>query len=267
MPASTNTFKQALAAGRAQIGLWLALANGYSAEICADAGFDWLLIDGEHAPNDIPLILSQLQAISPSRSHAVVRLPVGDPVLIKQVLDIGAQSILIPMIETADQALTMVRASRYAPEGFRGVGAALARASRFNRIPDYLQSANSEICVLAQVESRAGLANLDAIAATEGIDGVFIGPADLAADMGHLGRPGAPEVQEAVEAALRRIQELGKRAGILTSDQKFARRYLDLGATFVAVGNDVGLLANAARALLDKFKDPARDGGGADQTY
>ncbi len=253
MPAPTNPFKQALRENRTQIGLWLALANPYTAEICAGAAFDWLLIDGEHAPNDIPLLLSQLQAIEKSSSHAVVRVPIGETWLIKQVLDIGAQTILVPMVESGEQAKALVRAVRYPPHGVRGVGAALARASAFNRIPDYLQTANDEVCLLLQIESRAGLAALDEIAATEGVDGVFIGPADLAADMGFLGKPGAPEVQEAVEAGLKRIREHGKAAGILTSDQALAKRYVELGATFVAIGSDVGLLSGASSALLAGF--------------
>jgi 4-hydroxy-2-oxoheptanedioate aldolase len=259
MPAPKNTFKAALAEGRSQIGLWLALANSYTAEICSGADYDWLLIDAEHAPNDIPLVMSQLQALAASGVQAVVRPPIGETWLVKQILDIGAQTILVPMVESADQARAMVRAMRYPPHGVRGVGAALARASGFNRIPDYLQTANDETCLLLQIESRAGIAALDEIAATEGVDGVFVGPADLAADMGFLGRPGAPEVQEAVEAALARIKSHGKAAGILTSDQTLARRYLELGATFVAIGSDVGLLTGAASRLLTEFRGAAKD--------
>ena len=254
MPAPRNMFKAALLESRPQIGLWLALANPYTAEILGGAGYDWLLIDGEHAPNDIPLMMAQLQALKGSSSHPVVRAPIGDTWPLKQILDIGAQTVLVPMIESGDQARAMVRAVRYPPHGIRGVGAALARASAFNRIPDYLQTANDEICLLLQIESRAGLTALDDIATTEGVDGVFIGPADLAADMGHLGRPGAAEVQAAVEAALIRIQTLGKAAGILTADKSLAMRYLELGATFVAIGNDVSLLAGGAARLLTDFQ-------------
>lgn len=255
MPAPKNLFKQALKDGRAQIGLWQALASPYTAEICAGAGYDWLLLDAEHAPNDIPLLVSQLQAIKGSASQAVIRPPIGETWIVKQLLDIGAQTLLIPMVDTAELAQKMVQAVRYPPHGVRGVGAALARASAFNRIPDYLQTANDETCLLVQVESRAGIANLDAIAATEGVDGVFVGPADLAADMGFLGRPGAPEVQAAVEEAIASIQAHGKAAGILIGDLELARRYLDLGATFVAIGNDVTLLANATTKLLNDFKN------------
>ena len=260
MPAPSNPFKKALREGKAQIGLWQALANPYTAEICAGAGYDWLLLDAEHAPNDIPLLVSQLQAMKGTGSHAVIRPPIGETFIIKQLLDIGAQTLLVPMVDSRDMAETMVKAVRYPPHGVRGVGAALARASAFNRIPDYLQTANDEICLLLQIESRAGLAALDEIAATEGVDGVFIGPADLAADMGFLGKPGAPEVQVEVERALLRIQSHGKAAGILIGDLGLARRYLDLGASFVAIGNDVTLLANATTKLLADFRsaEPAR---------
>lgn len=254
MPAPKNLFKQALQDGRAQIGLWQAIANAYTVEISAGAGYDWLLLDAEHAPNDVPLLMSQLQAMKGSASHAVIRPPIGETWIVKQLLDIGAQTLLIPMVESGEHAQAMVRAVRYPPHGVRGVGAALARASNFNRIPDYLQTANDQICLLLQIESRAGLAALDAIAATEGVDGVFIGPADLAADMGYLGNPAAPEVQAEVEKALKRIQAAGKAAGILSGDLALAKRYLELGASFVAIGNDVTLFANATSRLLEDFK-------------
>ncbi|MBA8853464.1 4-hydroxy-2-oxoheptanedioate aldolase [Ochrobactrum intermedium] len=254
MPAPVNPFKRTLSEGRLQIGLWLALANAYTAEVCAGAGYDWLLIDGEHAPNDLPLLLAQLQAIEKSPSHPVVRVPIGETWMIKQMLDIGAQTILVPMVESRQQAEALVKAIRYPPHGVRGVGAALARASAFNRIPDYLQTSDKEVCLLLQIESRAGLAALENIASADGVDGVFIGPADLAADMGYLGNPGAPEVQSAVKDGLRRIQACGKAAGILTSDRFLAKDYIDLGACFVAVGSDVGLLAGASSSLLSGFK-------------
>ncbi|WP_137155654.1 4-hydroxy-2-oxoheptanedioate aldolase [Rhizobium sp. FKL33] len=269
MPAPKNSFKAALAQGRTQIGLWAALTSPITAEICASAGFDWVLLDAEHAPNDIPTLMAQLQAMAPHPAHAIVRPPIGETWLIKQILDIGAQTILVPMVETKEQAEAMVRAVRYPPHGVRGVGASLARASAFNRIPDYLQTANDEICLLLQIESRAGLVNLDAITATEGVDGVFIGPADLAADMGFLGKPGADEVQTAVTEALVRIQSLGKAAGILTADQSLARRYVELGASFVGIGSDVGLLVNATGRLLSDFREHNQSvmGPAAGQVY
>lgn len=257
MPAPKNPFKAALKAGRPQIGFWLGLGTPATAEIAAGAGFDWLVVDGEHGPNDIPLMVAQLQAIAGVGSHAVVRSVAGETWMIKQLLDIGAQTVLVPMIETAEQAQQLVKAMRYPPHGVRGVGAALARASHYNRIPDYLQTANDEVCLLLQLENQAGLKNLEAIASTEGVDGVFIGPADLAADMGYLGKPGEPEVQAAVEDALKRIIACGKPAGILTADQTLAKRYLELGATFVAVGTDVTLFSNATAALAKAFKSSA----------
>lgn len=248
MPVPVNPMKSALKEGRLQVGLWLGLANPYTAELAAGSGFDWLVIDGEHGPNDIPTILSQLQAIG-SRSHAVVRPPIGEVWMIKQILDLGAQTVIVPMVETAEQAATLVRAVRYAPAGIRGVGAALARASDFGRVGDYIGTAAEQICLLLQVESRAGLAAIEGIGALEGVDGIFIGPADLAADMGHPGNPGHPEVQAAIEAAITRICATGKAAGILTSDKKLARRYADLGATFVAIGSDVGTFVRALGEL------------------
>lgn len=253
MPAPANSFKAALAAKKPQIGLWLGLANAYTAEIAAGAGFDWLLIDGEHSPNDIRSMLAQLQAIG-TRTHPIIRLPIGETWMVKQALDIGAQTILIPMVESAGQARELVRAMRYPPAGVRGVGAALARVSDFNRIRDYLHTADGEACLLVQVENRKGLGALDAILEVEGIDGVFIGPADLAADLGHIGQPGAPEVVNAIDDALGKIIKSGKAAGILTSDERQAKRYIEMGARFVAVGTDVGVLAGGLAALSGKFK-------------
>lgn len=250
-----NAFKQALAASKPQIGLWQALASPYTAEICAGAGFDWLLIDVEHGPNDLPLVLAQLQSVSSYPIEPVVRLPIGDSVLIKQYLDIGARTLLIPMVENQQQANMLVRATRYPPDGTRGIGSAIGRASRWNRTPDYLQRASDEICLLVQVESVSGLQNLEAITATEGVDGVFVGPSDLAAALGHLGNPGAHEVQSAIEAAIRSISGAGKAAGVLMADECLARRYLELGATFVAVGTDVTILARGAEELARRFTD------------
>ncbi len=254
MPAPHNDFKAALGRNEPQIGLWLGMANAYTAEICAGAGFDWLVVDGEHAPNDLPVMVAQLQAIAASGAHPVVRAPIGETWILKQLLDIGAQTVLVPMVETAAQARELVRAVNYPPTGVRGVGAALARASAFNRIPDYLATANEQVCLLVQIESIAGLAALEAIAAIDGVHGIFIGPADLAADMGRLGKPGDPVVHAAVEDAILRILKAGKPAGILTSDPILAARYLELGASFVAVGTDVTLFSQATTALAKKFK-------------
>lgn len=259
-----NRFKQRLKSGETQIGLWLGLADAYCAELAANAGFDWLLIDGEHAPNDLRGLLGQLQAVAPYPSHPVIRPVIGDIALIKQVLDIGAQTLLVPMVESAEQARELVRAIHYPPQGIRGVGSALARASRWNSIPGYLDKADEQMCLLVQIENREGLVNLDAIAAVEGVDGVFIGPADLSASMGHRGNPGHPEVQAAIEDAIVRIQKAGKAAGILSADETLARRYIELGAAFVAVGVDTTVLMRGLQTLAGKFKDapvPTSSGG------
>ncbi|WP_322613963.1 4-hydroxy-2-oxoheptanedioate aldolase [Pseudomonas sp. BIC9C] len=259
-----NTFKLRLKSGEAQIGLWLGLADAYCAELAANAGFDWLLIDGEHAPNDLRRMLGQLQAVAPYPSHPVIRPVIGDTALIKQVLDIGVQTLLVPMVENADQARELVRAIHYPPNGVRGVGSALARASRWNSIPGYLDKADEQMCLLVQIENREGLANLDAIAAVDGVDGVFIGPADLSASMGYRGNPGHPEVQAAIEDAILRIQKAGKAAGILSADQKLAKRYIELGAAFVAVGVDTTVLMRGLQTLAAKFKEgpvPTSSGG------
>lgn len=248
-----NAFKDALTRGIPQIGLWLSLAQPYTTEVCATAGFDWLLIDGEHAPNDTRSTLAQLQAVAPYRSHPVVRVVQGDVALVKQMLDIGVQTLLVPMVETPEQARAMVAATRYPPQGIRGVGAAVARASRWAMRTDYLDTANAEVCLLVQAESLLALKNLEAICAVEGVDGVFIGPSDLAASMGLLGKPTHPEVQAAIDDAIRRIVASGKAAGTLTGDAVLARHYLSLGARFVAVGIDVTLLAQATRRLARDF--------------
>ncbi|SDN61432.1 4-hydroxy-2-oxoheptanedioate aldolase [Pseudomonas jinjuensis] len=250
-----NHFKARLQSGEAQIGLWLGLADPYCAELAANAGFDWLLIDGEHAPNDLRSLLGQLQAVAPYPSHPIIRPVLGDTALIKQLLDIGAQTLLVPMVESAEQAAELVRAMRYPPFGVRGVGSALARASRWNSIPGYLDKADEQMCLLVQIENLEGLANLDSIVAVEGVDGVFIGPADLSAAMGHRGNPGHPEVQAAIEDAITRIRAAGKAAGILMADEKLARRYIELGAAFVAVGVDTTVLMRGLQALAGRFKD------------
>lgn len=253
-----NRFKQAISTGRRQIGFWQALASPYSAEISAGAGFDWLLIDGEHAPNDIPLILAQLQAIAPYPVEPVVRLPIGETALVKQYLDIGARTLLIPMVEDGEQAAVMVRATRYPPHGVRGVGSAIGRASRWNRTPAYLDHAHEDICLLLQIESQAGLDNLEAIAAIDGVDGIFIGPSDLAAALGHLGDPAHADVQRVIEDGIARILASGKAAGILIADEALANLYLELGASFVAVGTDVTILARGAEALMRSFSTPSK---------
>ncbi len=249
-----NTFKQALREGKPQIGLWVALADPYVAELLAGTGFDWLLLDGEHGPNDVRSVLAQLQAVSAYPVHPVVRPVIGDTALIKQYLDLGAQTLLLPMVESAQQAAQIVSATRYPPQGVRGVGSAIARASRWNQYADYLQAADEQMCVLVQVETAAAAARLDEIAAVPGVDGVFFGPADLSASMGHRGNPGHPEVQRVIESGIQAVRAAGKAPGILTADAALARRYLELGALFVAVGVDTSLISRAARDLATAFK-------------
>lgn len=248
-----NPFKAALLRGEPQIGFWLSMAQPYTAEIGASNGFQWLLIDGEHAPSDVRSILGQLQAVAAYPAQPVVRAVSGDPVLIKQLLDIGAQNLLVPMVDTAEQARALVAATRYPPQGIRGVGSAVARASRWGARRNYVDLADDEVCLLVQAETATALGNIEAICAVDGLHGVFIGPADLAASMGHRGKPGHPEVQAAIDKAIKTIVASGKAAGTLTSDTTLARHYLALGATFVAVGIDVVLLTQAARKLAGEF--------------
>jgi 2,4-dihydroxyhept-2-ene-1,7-dioic acid aldolase len=248
-----NAFKHAIAAGELQIGLWSSLCSNIAVEVVASSGFDWLLLDTEHAPNEIPNLLAQLQAAGRGTATPIVRPAWNDAVLLKRVLDLGAQSVLVPYVQNADEAERAVLAVRYPPQGVRGVAAA-SRASNYGRIPDYLKKANGEICLLVQVETRVALDQLEAIANVDGVDGVFIGPSDLAASLGHLGHPQHAEVQAALEDAVRRLKAVGKPAGILTPNEEEARRYIGWGYTFVAVGADLGLLARGADALAKKFK-------------
>jgi 4-hydroxy-2-oxoheptanedioate aldolase len=248
-----NPFKHALAAGQLQIGLWLSLSSNYSAEVCAGSGFDWLLIDTEHSPNEIDMVLGQLQAVAPYASHPVVRVAWNDPVIVKRTLDVGAQSLLFPFVQNAAEAARAVAATRYPPRGFRGV-AGTTRATRFGRVKDYAKRAHEETCVLVQVETQEAVDAIDAIARVEGVDGIFIGPADYHASLGYPGETANSAVLPKIDDAIRRIRAAGKAPGILTPDEKLARRYLELGALFVAVGADVGLLARGSEALAAKFK-------------
>jgi 4-hydroxy-2-oxoheptanedioate aldolase len=257
MKLPVNAFKAALARREAQIGFWVGLADAYAAELLATAGFDWLLIDGEHGPNDVQSLLAQLQAVAPYRASAVVRPVEASTATIKQVLDIGALTLLLPMVHTAAQAAQIVAATRYAPRGTRGLGSALVRASRWNGVEGYIQRADEEICVLVQVESTEGLANVAAIAAVEGVDGVFFGPADLSASMGHLGDAGHPDVVRAIDDGIATVLAAGKAPGILAPDPARARACLAAGALFVAVGIDTTILARGARALAADFGRPA----------
>ena len=248
MGAPQNRFKAAITAGQPQIGLWLSLTSPIVAEMLGGCGYDWLLIDGEHAPNDLQTFMGQLQALRGSTATPIIRLPAGEPWMIKQALDLGAQTLMIPMVESAEQARQLVRAMRYPPHGFRGM-AGLMRASDYGNTPDYIATANEQVCLLVQVETRKGLEALDEICAVEGVDGVFIGPADLSADLGYPGNPRAPEAVAAIEGALERITSHGKAPGILAVGGADPARYLQLGARFVALGLDIGLLRQGALAL------------------
>lgn len=248
-----NTFRQALAAGRTQIGCWLSLASPIVTEVMGQAGFDWLLLDSEHAPNDVLSLIPQLMTLKDSPSAPVVRPPWNDAVLIKRLLDGGFSNFLIPMVDTAQQARDAVAATRYPPQGIRGVSVA-QRGNRYGDVADYLQRANDHITVLVQVETRAGVAAAAEIAAVEGVDGVFIGPSDLAAAYGHLGNPNHPEVQAAIAQVHAAVGAAGKPTGILTPVEAEARRYLEMGIRFVAVGSDLGLLRSHGKALAQRFK-------------
>jgi 4-hydroxy-2-oxoheptanedioate aldolase len=250
-----NHFKQKLRQRQWQVGLFVGLASGYSMEILAGAGFDWLVIDAEHSPNNPATVLAQLQAAAPYPVQVLVRPMSHDPALIKQYLDAGAQTLLLPLVDNATQAQDLVRAMRYPPEGIRGVAASLARAAHWTGIGDYVQHADAEVCLVVQVETRQGLENLDAILAVDGVDAVFIGPADLAASLGHLGEAGHPEVRAAIEDALRRIAATGKAAGVFVTDPALATHYRNCGASFIAVGGDTTLLRGAALKLGASFRD------------
>jgi 4-hydroxy-2-oxoheptanedioate aldolase len=248
-----NKFKRAILAQQQQIGLWCSMSHNFAVEVVAGAGFDWLLLDTEHSPNDLESVFTQLQAAAPYHSHPVVRVPWNDMVTIKRYLDIGAQSLLIPFIQNEEEAKRAVAYTRYPPAGVRGV-AGTTRATRFGRVKDYPKRAADEICVLLQIENQSGLDNLEKIAAVEGVDGVFIGPADLHASLGYMGETNNPKVMPIIDDAIRRIRKAGKAPGILTGVEADARRWIGEGCLFTAVGADVGLLARASDALAAKFK-------------
>lgn len=253
----TNGFKRALLAGEKQIGLWLALTSSYTAELCAGAGFDWFLIDGEHAPNNVQTVLQQIQTLAPYPVQPVVRPPSGNLDMIKLLLDIGVQSLLIPMVESAEQAKALVGAVRYPPHGSRGIGHVLGRAARWGRVGDYLKRSDDEICLLVQIESRAGMDNLEAIAAVDGVDGLFVGPADLSASLGHTGDMAHPDILSAIDATLGRIIATGKPAGTITGGAANAKRLFARGCGFVAAGVDALLLAGAVDRLARELREPS----------
>jgi len=248
-----NNFKRAIAAGQQQLGLWSSLSSNYTVEVIAGAGYDWLLIDTEHSPNDLESVLTQLQAVAPYSTHPIVRVAWNDTVLIKRYLDAGAQSLLVPFVQNADEARAAVAATRYPPMGVRGV-AGTTRANRFGRVPNYARRAHEELCVLLQVETKQALDNIEEICAVEGVDGVFVGPADLHASLGYPGETGNPAVVPMIEDAIRRIRKAGKAPGVLTSAEAEVRRYIEAGCLFTAVGSDVGVLVRGTEQLLAKYR-------------
>jgi 4-hydroxy-2-oxoheptanedioate aldolase len=249
-----NTFKRALKAGQPQIGLWCSLSNSYAIEVVAGAGFDWLMLDTEHSPNELDMVLSQLQAIAAYSTHPVVRVPWNDMVTIKRFLDIGTQTLLIPYVQNEEEARKAVAYTRYPVEGLRGM-AGMTRATRFGRIKDYAKRAHEELCVLVQVETQTALDNLEKIAAVEGVDGVFIGPADLHASLGYAGETANSRVKPLIDEAIRRIRKAGKAPGILTGIEADAKHWLELGCQFVAVGTDAAILARETEKLAARFKE------------
>jgi len=248
-----NAFKHALAAGELQIGLWCSLCSNIAVDIVSDSGFDWLLLDCEHSPNELPSVLTQLQAARGGTATPIVRPAWNDPVVIKRVLDIGAQTLLVPFVQSVEEAAGAVAATRYPPAGIRGVTGS-GRASRYGRVSGYISKADGEMCVLVQVETRTAMYQIEAIAAVDGVDGVFIGPADLSASYGHAANWSGPEMQQVLKHAAARLAAVGKPAGILTPNPDEARRCIDWGYRFVAVGADLGLLRNAADGLARSFK-------------
>ncbi|PCI70182.1 MAG: 2-keto-3-deoxy-L-rhamnonate aldolase [Piscirickettsiaceae bacterium] len=248
-----NNFKKALQANQRQLGAFMALADPVSAELMATTGFDWLLIDGEHGPNDIKSILAQLQALAAYPVSPVVRMQGHDVADIKRVLDVGGQTLLIPMVESADQAKQLVQAVQYPPKGIRGMGGGLTRATRWGSISDYLEKADDNICLILQLESPEGITQLDTITNIDGVDAIFIGPADLAAAMGYIGQPAHPEVCKVVEDAIKRIHALGKPVGVYCGDPEQVKKYQSMGASFFLIGADTMLLKLAASKLVDQF--------------
>ena len=247
-----NQFRRDLIARKLLIGCWSSLASPITTEVLGLAGFDWLLLDGEHAPNDLATFIPQLMALKDSCSAPVVRPTWNDTIAIKRLLDGGFHNFLIPFVESEEEARRAVAATRYPPAGVRGVSVS-QRNNRYGTVPNYLATVNDNICVLVQIESRAGVAAIDAIAGVEGIDGIFVGPSDLAAALGHLGNAAHPEVQEAIRHVFTRAAAAGKPSGILAPVEADARRYIEWGTTFVAVGSDLGLFRAATQGLRDKY--------------
>ena len=249
-----NTFKTRLQAGEVLTGIWLSSASSLLAELAGRAGFDWCLIDGEHSPLSLSDMLPLLQALAATPASAVVRIPAAQDWMVKQALDMGAQAVLVPLVHDAAMAQHMASAMRYPPGGHRGMGAAMSRASGFGAMTHYVDKANLNACLIVQAESRAALDNIDAIAAVEGVDGVFIGPADLSADMGFVGQPEHPEVDAAIDHIVARAHAAGKFAGVLTFNPDRIAKYRAMGVEFLGVGGDVAVLGTALRALAQQVR-------------
>jgi 2-dehydro-3-deoxyglucarate aldolase len=249
-----NTFKRDLLAGQRLIGCWSSLANAITTEVLGVAGFDWILLDGEHSPNDVNTFIPQLMALKDSASAPVVRPTSNNPVELKRLLDAGFYNFLIPFVESAEEALSAISATRYPPQGIRGVSVS-QRSNRYGTVPDYFKTINDHICVMVQIESRAGVAAAKAIAAVDRVDCMFVGPSDLAAAYGHLGNAGHPEVQDAIAVVFAEAKACGKPIGILAPAEADARRYMEMGATFVGVGSDLGAFRSATQALRDRYKN------------
>jgi 4-hydroxy-2-oxoheptanedioate aldolase len=247
-----NNFKRALKAGEAQIGLWLSMTSPVATEIVAGAGFDWMLVDMEHSANDLVEVGAHLRAAVGGSAEPVVRVPWNEPVMVKRLLDLGARSLLFPFVQSAEEAKRAVAATRYPPKGIRGV-AGTTRANRYGRVKDYPKRAEDEICVLVQVETQQAVAEIEAIAAIDGVDGLFIGPADLSASMGHIGNWQRPEIWQTIISAGQRIRKAGKAPGFLSAREDECRGVLEAGFQFVAVGSDVGLLARHSEALVRNY--------------
>jgi 4-hydroxy-2-oxoheptanedioate aldolase len=250
----TNPLKRALQSGGVQYGVFLGLPDNSAAEIAAGCGFDWLLIDQEHGAFELATVLGHLQVLAAYDVAPIVRPASDDPTLLKKLLDIGAQSLVVPMVDTAEQAEALVRAVRYPPQGIRGIGTSMARAARWNQAAGYVATANQEICLIVQAETAVALDNLDAILAVNGVDGVFIGPSDLSASMGHIGDPGHPDVVSAIDSTLQRISAAGKHAGVFCMDPELAGHYIDQGANFLAIGTDTLVLSQGLRQTAARFR-------------
>ena len=253
MKLAQNRFKHAIAAGEKQVGMWSTLCSPIVAETLSYSGLDWVLIDTEHSPNEVPLVMTQLQAMAAGDVTPIVRPAWNDAVLMKRLLDIGTTSFLVPFVQNPDEAAAAVAATRYPPEGVRGVSVS-HRGNKFGRVEDYFQHANEEICVLAPEETPQAAEQCDAIAAVDGVDGIFIGPSDLAASMGHLGNAKHPDVQQVISEVAQACRDAGKPVGILAFNEDDAKAYFDAGFTFVAVGSDLGAVTRSADALARRFK-------------